>query len=89
MEGCGRRSFVEQDRLCALRNSVNARTILQEYKRGLVCSPSGYFLHGLLHAATEAMAHGLEPRIHHIPAGFKTLPVHRGTQSGRQQQMNT
>jgi hypothetical protein len=31
-----------------------------------------------LHAAAEAMAHGLEPRIHHIPAGFKTLPVAQG-----------
>jgi hypothetical protein len=40
MEGCGRRSFVEQDRLCALRSPVNAQPILQEYRRGFVYSPS-------------------------------------------------
>ena len=38
------------DRLCALRNRINARTISEEYKRGFLCSPSRYFSHGLLHA---------------------------------------
>ena len=49
MDGCGRRSSVGQDRACALQNPINARTILQEYKRGFVYSPSRYFSHGLLH----------------------------------------